>query len=317
MATRDQVLSMLNDSAAASGYSEIARSLGVPAGQAYMIATGLPADGSDSLAPEDLERPGLLEGSTQFLSNPSAENPTSKEHVLDWLKERARSDAAMRDAFRRRDAEPGEPQRPEDKTDIADVLTRDHDRMTALLEELSAIPGKKQGGSESDLSRRESIVDMITVSASRHESVEEEYFWPTVREILPKGEELAAGAIAQEQEAAETLAALGKHSPDEEEFDGLVEKLVMSMRKHVAFEDKVLMALRSAVKPEDRQGWGEKVRKQERLAPTRPHPHAPRSPAPAVKAAGAAGAALDALRDAAGNRPAKRKGKPEEASPEE
>ncbi|MHB1582625.1 MAG: hypothetical protein ACYCU7_03690 [Acidimicrobiales bacterium] len=45
-----------------------------------------------------------------------------------------------------------------------------------------------------------------------------------------------------------------------------------------------------------------------RHAPTRPHPHAPKSPAVAVKAAGTA-AAMDKMRDAVGERPAERRGR--------
>ncbi len=54
-----------------------------------MIATGLAADGSDALAPEDLARKPPLPASTQGLINPPAHNPTRKPHVMEWVRERA------------------------------------------------------------------------------------------------------------------------------------------------------------------------------------------------------------------------------------
>jgi len=79
-------------------YEAAGRRWGIPPGLAFMIATGLPADGSDGLAPEDYRRPGMLEGSTQHLVNPPAANPTTKPHILEWIRRRARADQAMQGA---------------------------------------------------------------------------------------------------------------------------------------------------------------------------------------------------------------------------
>ncbi|MBP0461554.1 hypothetical protein [Streptomyces montanisoli] len=100
MPTREQVLRLLDSGL---GYEEAARRLGVPAGQAYMIATGLPADGGDTLTDAEARRPGLLSTSSQHLANPQpAENPTSRTTVARWLKQRAADDEPMRRAAARR-----------------------------------------------------------------------------------------------------------------------------------------------------------------------------------------------------------------------
>jgi hypothetical protein len=52
-------------------YRAAGQALGVPAGQAYLVATGLPADGSDTFTPQELDRPGVLPGSTQQLVHES------------------------------------------------------------------------------------------------------------------------------------------------------------------------------------------------------------------------------------------------------
>jgi hypothetical protein len=84
--TRDQVLVLLDGG---HSYETAGRELHIPAGQAFMIATGLPADGSDVPSAEERARKPLLEGSSQQLVNPPAFNPTGKPHVLPWVRERA------------------------------------------------------------------------------------------------------------------------------------------------------------------------------------------------------------------------------------
>ena len=87
--TRMQVLGLVERGRT---YEEIGPELGITPGQAYMIATGLPADGSMALSPEERTRPGVLSESTQRLSNPEQVSPTVHPHVLAWIRERAARD---------------------------------------------------------------------------------------------------------------------------------------------------------------------------------------------------------------------------------
>ena len=234
-------------------------------------------------------------------------NPVTRAHVLEWLRLRAAADAPMRAAARARDAAPGEP--AEDDTDIVSVLTRQHDQVTAMLQQVKAIPGAAKGGSPIHEAERASIIDMITAALSKHEAAEEEHFWPWVRSVLEDGEDLAQTAFGQEQEGRKLLAALGKTEASQERFDELAEELDKACRKHVAFEDRVLLRLRAAASQQDREAMGVRFLRAWRHAPTRPHPHAPARPKGAVQAAGAAGAAMDRVRDKAGGRPARRRGR--------
>jgi iron-sulfur cluster repair protein YtfE (RIC family) len=297
-------------------FAAVAERLGIPPGQAYLIATGRPADGGDS--PSDREEAsGLLLASSQHLANPPHENPTSSEAVQQWIRDRVAADAQMREAAQQRTAEPSGDEDSDSSTDVVMVLTREHNKVRALLKQLSAIPGHKQGGTAEDLSQRKSIVDMITVRLSQHEAAEEELLWPAVRKTLPDGHEWADGALEQEQEGKETLTALGKLEPDTDEFDSLVEQLEAQCRKHVAYEYQVFLRLRDAMPGDQREKLGKKVQRASKHAPTRPHRHAPSEPGIAVKAAGAAAAAMDRARDAAGDRPAERQGKPSTESQEQ
>jgi hemerythrin-like domain-containing protein len=192
-------------------------------------------------------------------------NPTSHQHVHDWLRNRAMADAAMQAAARARDATQDESRDPDD-TDIASVLTGQHDQVTMLMKQLKTIPGVTKGGSAAQQSQRASIVDMITVQLSRHEAAEEEHFWPWVRSVLDDGDELAGTAFEQEQQGKDLLAALAETEPSQERFDELAEELEKAARKHVAFEDRVLLKLREVTSPQDRAAVGERFLKAQQHA---------------------------------------------------
>jgi hypothetical protein len=306
--TREQVRRLLDGGL---NYQAAGRELGIPPGQVYLIATGVPADGSDTITEEEAKRPGFLP-SSQHLANPPHENPTTKDSVAAWLKARVASDEQMRAARRQRTAEPPEidPETERESHDAVTVLGRQHNQVNYLLKQLQALPSHTTGGSAEQMSARKSVVDMITVRLSEHETVEEEHFWPAVRKGLPDGDQYADQAIEQEQAGTETLAQLGRLDPDSREFDELVEQLVAQLREHVAFEDMVFLKVREAVPPEDLDRLGEKLLSAMKTAPTRPHKHAPKRSGAAVKAAAPGAAAVDKARDAAGDRPAKRKGQP-------
>ena len=86
MPTREQVVRLLDEG---HSYETAARELDIPAGLAFMIVTGLPADGSGAPAPEELGTKRVLGGSSQHLVNPPPFNPTRSATVMAWVAERA------------------------------------------------------------------------------------------------------------------------------------------------------------------------------------------------------------------------------------
>jgi hypothetical protein len=86
MPTRAQILELLD---AGHSYQTVGRALHIPPGQAFMIATGLPADGSDALHSDELRDKPALPASTQHLVNPPALSPTRDETVIAWARARA------------------------------------------------------------------------------------------------------------------------------------------------------------------------------------------------------------------------------------
>jgi hypothetical protein len=70
---------------------------------------------------------------------------------------------------------------------VFDVLGHDHDEVKQMLAELEAGPTAATGADDSDLARRKKLVEQLVIEESKHEAVEEMYFWPTVRDKSPTG----------------------------------------------------------------------------------------------------------------------------------
>jgi hemerythrin-like domain-containing protein len=184
--------------------------------------------------------------------------------------------------------------------DVFEVLGADHAQVKDMLVALEESQGYATGGETAKTvqSARQEVAKLLIIDSSRHEAAEEQYFWPSVRDRLPDGDQLADAAISQESEAKNVLARLDKLSSDDEEFSTLIAEFIPAARAHIAFEEtQVWPSLRAALGSAEAEELGEKVRKAEDKGPTRPHPHTPASPA-LLKTAGPVVAALDKLRDA-------------------
>ena len=274
--TREQVRKLLDQGL---DYRTAASELGIPAGQAYLIATGRPADGSDTPSAQEQESSGgKLLAASQNLASPPHDNPTGSKTVRDWIAARVAADEQLRTAAAKRTAEPDEPEGPDVSQDVTAVLTRQHNQIEALQKQLAALPGHRKGGTAADLAKRKSIVDLMTTRLARHEAAEEVHLWPAVRAVLPDGNRWADGALRQEQEGNETLAALGPLDPDTDEFDDLVEQLISQLRKHVAYEARVFLLLSDTMPEDEREKLGKKVASASRRGPARPRRSAPRKP---------------------------------------
>jgi hypothetical protein len=83
MATRAQVQQLLDEG---HDYRTAADKLGIAPGEAYLISTGRPADGSDGRYFTDSRE---LPSSPQRLVGPPPVNPTRNPAVEAWLRERA------------------------------------------------------------------------------------------------------------------------------------------------------------------------------------------------------------------------------------
>jgi hemerythrin-like domain-containing protein len=185
---------------------------------------------------------------------------------------------------------------------VFDVLGHDHDEVKQMLSELETGPSAVTGASENELALRKKMAEQLVIEESRHEAVEEMYFWPAVREHVPDGDRLADTAIGQEQAGKEVLAKLDKTEAGDREFERLVTEFIKAGREHIGFEEtQVWPLLRSALSAQQASDLGDQIEQAKKTAPTRPHPHTPASPG-VLKTAGPAVGAADQVRDAASGR---------------
>jgi hypothetical protein len=186
--------------------------------------------------------------------------------------------------------------------DVFDVLARDHEEVKRILGKLQQGPTQQTGATEHELRQRQRMAEQLVIEESKHEAVEEMYFWPAVREHLANGNTLADEATGQEQEAKEVLSKLDKLDSDDPEFEKLLGTFITAAREHIAFEElKVWPSLREMLTITEANELGTKLSEAKKNAPTRPHPHTPSTPG-VLKTAGPAAAAADKARDKMTNR---------------
>lgn len=181
--------------------------------------------------------------------------------------------------------------------DVIVVLTRDHNEVKGMLSSLESGPSAATGATPEQLEERKTLVQDLIIELSKHEAAEEQYLWPTVRECLSNGDELADRAIGQEQEGKEALEALRKMKPDAPDFESKLASTIADLREHIATEEEIFPHVSRALSRERLEELGDKIQTAKKMAPTRPHPNAPDSPG-ALKMAGAVAGPMDRLRDA-------------------
>jgi hemerythrin-like domain-containing protein len=184
--------------------------------------------------------------------------------------------------------------------DALTFLRQDHKSVLGMLEVLDGA----HGGTGSASSGLSTMVTNLVIAESQHEAIEEQFFWPAVRDALEDGDALAYKAIQQEQEGKVLLQRLEDGEPGEPDYQEALQQFVKAGREHIAFEQEVVWPLfEAAVTHEELLKMGEKLEVAKKIAPTRPHPDTPPNPA-VLKTMGMATAVVDHVRDAASGRAA-------------
>lgn len=173
--------------------------------------------------------------------------------------------------------------------DATRLLEQDHREVEQLFEQFEQATG--------DTERKGQVVEKIITELSIHAAIEEEVFYPAVKEALPEGDELVDHSLEEHQEVKELLAELDRMSPSDPGYHQKVEKVISDVREHVQEEEgEMFPQFREAISARQLEEIGKKLEEGKSKAPTRPHPNAPSTP-PANKIAGTAAAAADKARD--------------------
>lgn len=153
------------------------------------------------------------------------------------------------------------------------LLKQDHQNVEALFsrfEELAKGKGTKA---------KSNVVDKIIEHLSVHAAIEEQVFYPAVREALAESTPLVLEALEEHHTVKLMLTEIEKLSADAERFDAKVTVLIENVRHHIKEEeDELFPQVREAMTVQQLEEMGETMEKAKETAPTRPHPFQPDEP---------------------------------------
>jgi hemerythrin superfamily protein len=153
--------------------------------------------------------------------------------------------------------------------DVIDELTRDHREVASLLDRI---------GTTTEPTDKRDLADTAITELVRHAVAEEMYVYPAMREHLPDGEEVVKHDIEEHKDLERTMKELEDVDAGDPRFEQLVGELRSKLQHHVEDEEnEQFPKLRARVPHETLVELREKVDTAKKLAPTRPHPDAPRS----------------------------------------
>jgi hemerythrin superfamily protein len=174
--------------------------------------------------------------------------------------------------------------------DLVDVLIRDHRAVDEAFE-------LYESGGLTDEQRR-ALVDHIVTELVRHSVAEEQHLYPTARECLPNGAEVADRGVDENAAVEHLMKELETLHPSDAAFDQKVRILINDVRHHVEEQERDLFPrLQRACSPGGLRDLGDEALGVEQRAPTRPHPLAPDKP-PANMIVDPGAGMIDRVRDA-------------------
>ncbi len=152
------------------------------------------------------------------------------------------------------------------------LLKADHKEAERLFKRFESLgPGARKS--------KRVLVDEIIVELSRHAAVEEQVFYPAIREALPAIDDDVLEGLEEHHIVKWTLSELQDLSPDEERFDAKVTVLIESVRHHVKEEEtEMFPAVRAALGRKRLLEIGTQLEQAKKVVPSRPHPKAPDTP---------------------------------------
>ncbi|MFG2000812.1 hemerythrin domain-containing protein [Spirillospora sp. NPDC048911] len=149
------------------------------------------------------------------------------------------------------------------KTDVVDVLIKQHSQIRELFDEVAASDGD---------ARRDAFGRLVRLLAV-HETAEEEIVHPAARRSLPGGEGIIDDRLTEEREAKEQLAALEAMGTDDPRFDAELDVLRIAVLTHARAEERYeFFRIRDEFGETQLAALAAAVKAAEATAPTHPHP---------------------------------------------
>jgi hemerythrin superfamily protein len=172
------------------------------------------------------------------------------------------------------------------------LLKNDHKTVEKLFKQF------EKAGDNAHKTKRD-IVNKIIEELSIHAAIEEQHFYPTIREKAPDIADDVLEGLEEHHIVKWTLSELKGLSPQAERFEAKVTVLIEMVRHHVEEEEgDMFPKVREAMGRKDLQELGETMEKAKAISPKQPHPKAPDTP-PGNLIAGPTAAAADGVKAAA------------------
>jgi hemerythrin superfamily protein len=183
----------------------------------------------------------------------------------------------------------------DERRDFIEILIEDHAEAEKTFAEIERVLAEPRTAQTMKLARE--LTQQVITELVKHSVAEEEYLYPSVRTLLPGGNDIADMEIAEHAMAEETMKDLDRMSASNLEFRDTMRKLAGQIREHAGKEEAHLFPeLGGVMSQEGRLQLGKKLEQAKAMAPTHPHPLAPDRP-PLNKVLGPGVALIDRLRD--------------------
>ena len=156
--------------------------------------------------------------------------------------------------------------------DAITLLKNDHKTVEKLFKSF-----EKAG--DGAVKTKRQVVDQIIEELCVHAAIEEQVFYPAVRDAVPDVEDTVLEALEEHHVAKWTLWELAGLAPEHERFDAKVTVLIESIRHHVEEEEGELFPeVRKALGRKALGEIGDAMEEAKKTAPTTPQPEMPDTP---------------------------------------
>ena len=148
--------------------------------------------------------------------------------------------------------------------DVIELLTRDHQALRGLVEELD---------SEEDAARLRILFEVFVRKLASHEAGEQQVIFPAFSDAVRAGATAARRRNDEHEEINELLAEMRNLTPDDAGFEKRAGALNVEIEAHFAAEEEdVFPQLRASFTPGELMALGDQVRAVEETAPPFPEP---------------------------------------------
>jgi hemerythrin superfamily protein len=174
--------------------------------------------------------------------------------------------------------------------DAVTLLRNDHKTVEALFKKF------EKAGPNAHKTKQD-LVEKIVEELSIHAAIEEQVFYPAVREAAPDENDLVLESLEEHHIVKWVLSELDGMDHSDERFTAKVTVLIENVRHHVEEEEGELFPeVRKAIKRKELEELAQALEKAKKTAPTHPHPRTPDTP-PGNLIVGVAAAAVDKAED--------------------